>query len=171
MSAQLRQRGFTLIELMFVVATIGILAAVALPAYQDYTIRARVGEAFVLAGDARTAVAEYYDRWGRLPADNAAAGLGSPEAYRGSIVSAITVKAGVVEVALDMSPYREVSQTQNKLYLRPAINRQHTTGALIWLCGASTLRASQSSFEAAGVVGADSLTPRHLPASCRSSTS
>ena len=59
--------GFTLIELMFVVAIIGILAAVAIPAYNDYTIRARVSEAFLVAGEAQRAVAEYYDRWGRLP--------------------------------------------------------------------------------------------------------
>jgi type IV pilus assembly protein PilA len=64
------QQGFTLIELMIVVAIIGILAAIAIPAYQDYTIRAQVSEGMSLASGARTAVSEAYQSTGNWPADN-----------------------------------------------------------------------------------------------------
>jgi type IV pilus assembly protein PilA len=69
------QRGFTLIELMIVVAIIGILAAIAIPAYQDYTVRAKVTEGVVLASAARTSVAEFRISNSRWPSDNATAGL------------------------------------------------------------------------------------------------
>ena len=70
------QKGFTLIELMIVVAIIGILAAIAMPAYQDYTIRAQVSEGLTLAAAAKAAVAEFYANKGKWPSDNSAAGMG-----------------------------------------------------------------------------------------------
>ena len=69
------QKGFTLIELMIVIAIIGILAAVALPAYQDYTIRARMSEPLALLGEAKNSMTEYFIANGALPADAAAAGI------------------------------------------------------------------------------------------------
>jgi type IV pilus assembly protein PilA len=74
------QKGFTLIELMIVVAIVGILAAIALPAYQDYTIRARVSEAAAAAGACKTAVAEYYASNAALPADTSTAGCSGTSA-------------------------------------------------------------------------------------------
>ena len=69
------QQGFTLIELMIVVAIIGILAAIALPAYQDYTIRSQASEGKILASGGKTAVAEFYNNTGRMPANNSSAGM------------------------------------------------------------------------------------------------
>ena len=88
------QKGFTLIELMIVVAIIGILAAIAIPAYQDYTIRAQVTEGLNLAGAAKSAVAETYANNGAWPANNAAAGLGNSTDIQGKYVSAVTVASG-----------------------------------------------------------------------------
>ncbi|EMT6713656.1 pilin [Neisseria gonorrhoeae] len=72
------QKGFTLIELMIVIAIVGILAAVALPAYQDYTARAQVSEAILLAEGQKSAVTEYYLNHGEWPKDNTSAGVASP---------------------------------------------------------------------------------------------
>ncbi len=79
------QQGFTLIELMIVVAIIGILAAIALPAYQDYTVRARVSEALVAAAPAKLAVAEYTSAYGSLPGNASISGYGQSSKYVASV--------------------------------------------------------------------------------------
>jgi type IV pilus assembly protein PilA len=86
-----KQQGFTLIELMIVVAIIGILAAIAIPAYQDYTIRAQVSEGISLASGAKTAIAEYYQNNGDMPADNTVAGIEAPAVIFGKYVNDVTV--------------------------------------------------------------------------------
>lgn len=154
--------GFTLIELMLVVAIIGILAAVALPAYQDYTIRSRIAEALVLAGDGQRAVVDYYDRWGRLPLNNAAAGLARPEAYRTRVVTGIEINSGVVEVAVAPDG---ITAAKGKIYLRPAINRAYPTGPLAWVC--NNTGKVPDGFEVVGTVGQDRLLAKYLPGSCR----
>ena len=88
---QLIQKGFTLIELMIVVAIIGILASLALFAYADYQVRAQLAESVSLVGPARNAVEEFYNERGAFPPDNAAAGLMSPASYNGSYTESIEV--------------------------------------------------------------------------------
>ncbi|MEF1707067.1 pilin [Neisseria gonorrhoeae] len=91
------QKGFTLIELMIVIAIVGILAAVALPAYQDYTARAQVSEAILLAEGQKSAVTEYYLNHGIWPENNTSAGVASPASdIKGKYVKSVTVAKGVV---------------------------------------------------------------------------
>ena len=96
------QKGFTLIELMIVVAIIGILAAIAIPAYQDYTIRAQVSEGMTLAAAAKAAVAETYLNTGDAPADREEAGMSDTDTdTQGKYVAS---SVGVLLVVLSTSP-------------------------------------------------------------------
>ncbi|HFB6090466.1 TPA: pilin, partial [Neisseria gonorrhoeae] len=98
------QKGFTLIELMIVIAIVGILAAVALPAYQDYTARAQVSEAILLAEGQKSAVTEYYLNHGKWPSDNSAAGVASsPSDIKGKYVKEVKVENGVVTAEMKPS--------------------------------------------------------------------
>ncbi|RXZ44601.1 pilin [Crenobacter cavernae] len=119
------QQGFTLIELMIVVAIIGILAAIAIPAYQDYTKRAHVSEGLTLASSAKTAVTEYYATKGSWPGSNASAGL--PSTISGNAVKTIAVGAtsGVITVT-----YKDQVKNDAKLTLSPTDG----SGGIQWAC-------------------------------------
>ena len=120
------QKGFTLIELMIVIAILGILMAIAIPAYQDYTVRAKVSEGISLAGAAKTAVAETYMSNNAYPTDNAAAGLPASDTIKGNNVSSVLVgTAGAITIT-----YTGLPSGQNTLILTPTMN----TGSVSWTC-------------------------------------
>jgi type IV pilus assembly protein PilA len=128
------QKGFTLIELMIVVAIIAILAAIAIPAYQDYTIRSQVSEGPVLADGAKTAVAEFYQNTGRFPTNNTSAGLAKPESITGQYVSSITVASGnngaIITAAYGGTKASTKIPTSAHLILSPITHE----GSIAWVC-------------------------------------
>ena len=134
------QQGFTLIELMIVIAIIGILAAVALPAYQDYTVRAKVSELVLAASNAKTAISEFAQSEGTLTSSGA--GLSIPN--DGDYVSSGSVSTGglitVTGTSSDLGSGSDVS-----IQLSPVLN---ASGVVSWVCKSSS-------------------SAKYLPATCR----
>ncbi|MBJ1815937.1 prepilin-type N-terminal cleavage/methylation domain-containing protein, partial [Neisseria meningitidis] len=135
------QKGFTLIELMIVIAIVGILAAVALPAYQDYTARAQVSEAILLAEGQKSAVTEYYLNHGKWPGDNSNAGVAStPSDIKGKYVQKVEVAKGVITAQMASSNVNnEIKGKKLSLWAK----RQN--GSVKWFCGQPAQRAGTDS--------------------------
>ena len=138
------QQGFTLIELMIVVAIIGILAAIAIPAYQDYTIRAQVSEGINLASGAKAAIAEYFMDTGVFPSSNADAGLETSANILGNYVTRVQVSAGG-RVTVTYGDQANNAILADTLLLTPLAN----AGSVEWTCSAGDLL------------------PKHVPSACR----
>lgn len=146
------QKGFTLIELMIVVAIIAILAAIAIPAYQDYLIRSQVSEGASLVAGAKTAVSEYYSNFGAAPADNGAAGLAPAKNITGNYVSEVGVTKGVI-TAKFAGPKSHANIKAKALAFTPVFP-DTTTGSTVWHCNPA---------KSAGT----NVDPKYLPAICR----
>lgn len=128
------QKGFTLIELMIVVAIIAILAAIALPAYQDYVARSQVSEAMSLASGAKTAVTEYYADRGAWPTTNAAAGLAPEGSITGKYVARTAVGANGVITATFRSAGSVSAKIANQNF---TLTPSDAGGSIEWACGGS----------------------------------
>ena len=140
------QKGFTLIELMIVVAIIAILAAIAIPAYQDYLIRAQVSEGAVLTDGAKTAMAEFYANRGDWPGSNESAGLPANAAsIAGKYVSGVNVAtaAGQIQATFGNEANTKIA---GKFFILSAVSNG---GSIAWSCSKSTVD------------------PKYLPTSCR----
>jgi type IV pilus assembly protein PilA len=140
------QKGFTLIELMIVVAIIAILAAIAIPAYQDYLVRTQVSEGAVLTDGAKTAVAEFYSNKGTYPTANASAGLAKETSISGKYVSQVLVANGLITATFGNQANTAITAAgKDTFVLSPVTN----AGSISWTCTKSTVNQ------------------KYLPTSCR----
>ncbi|EMS5768729.1 pilin [Neisseria gonorrhoeae] len=154
------QKGFTLIELMIVIAIVGILAAVALPAYQDYTARAQVSEAILLAEGQKSAVTEYYPNNGKWPKDNGSAGVASASKIIGKYVKEVKVENGVVTAQMASTGVnKEIQGKKLSLWAK------REDGSVKWFCGQPVTRNDANDTVADAKDG--KIETKHLPSTCR----
>ena|SRR5690348_8379078 len=142
------QKGFTLIELMIVVAIIAILAAIAIPAYQDYVIRSQVSEGMSLADGAKTAVAEFYSNYGHYPLNNTSAGLAPAGSIVGKYTTGLDVATAVGKIEVTFGNKANTKIAGDILVLSSVAKG----GSTEWHCNSA---------------GGTTIPDKYLPSSCR----
>ncbi len=139
-----KQQAFTMIELMTVMAIIGVLTAIALPAYQNYSIRAQIAEGLALTGPLTLAVAAYQNDNGTYPVDNAAAAVPPPDGYAGRFVESIAINGNVISIRYGNEANALISGRNATL------TATRTDGSMSWSCA-----------------GGGNILKSYLPPSCR----
>jgi len=157
------QKGFTLIELMIVIAIIGILAAIAIPAYQNYTIRSQVTEGLSLADGWKTAISEYYAQNGSFPTASSTTGGASTIAVSGAssgkYVSAVAVTSGGQIQVTYSGPQVNAKLSGQILYLSPGLDANYD---VIWICGNASIPSTVSGVTQTSTT----VSASYLPSAC-----